>query len=217
MTWRNCWQFGPGIHQAWLNRCANSLVLWDIIAGFAELSEPVVALTRKETVFTWTSERQDAFEVLKSCLLQAPILGFPTEANRFVLDTDASLFTLGGVLNEIQGDWEVVIAYASWSLRQSQRRYCTTRREMLAAVTMCTHFRSYLRGAQFTLRTDHRSLRWLQKFCNSDGMLAHYASRPVLVSAVSICDRIVRWGHRTLVLWRLCLPWNWRTNLSPSR
>ena len=31
-------------------------------------------------------------------------------------------------------------------------------------VVMCTHFRSYLQGAQFTLRTDHSSLRWLQKF-----------------------------------------------------
>ena len=68
----------------------------------------------------------------------------------------------------------MVIAYASRSLRTSQRRYCTTRREMLAAVVMCTHFRSYLRGSQFTLRTDHSSLRWLQKFKNEDGMLARW-------------------------------------------
>ena len=39
---------------------------------------------------------------------------------------------------------------------------------------MCTHFRSYLRGAQFTLRTDDSSLRWLQKFCNGDGMLPRW-------------------------------------------
>ena len=45
---------------------------------------------------------------------------------------------------------------------------------MLAAVVMCTHFWSYLWGAQFTLRTDHSSLRWLQKFRNSDGMLARW-------------------------------------------
>ena len=45
---------------------------------------------------------------------------------------------------------------------------------MLAAVVMCTHFRSYLRGAQFTLRTDHSSLRWLQKFWNSEDMLARW-------------------------------------------
>ena len=80
----------------------------------------------------------------------------------------------GGVLHQLQDDWEVVIAYASRSLHLSQRRYCTTRREMLAAVVMCTHYRSYLRGAQFTLRTDHSSLRWLQKFRNEDGMLARW-------------------------------------------
>ena len=62
------------------------------IQNFAELSEPLVALTRKEAVFAWISERQEAFETLKSCLLQAPILGFPTEDT---LDTDASLFAVG--------------------------------------------------------------------------------------------------------------------------
>ena len=61
------------------------------IKNFAELSEPLVALTRKGTVFAWISERQDAFEVLKSCQPQAQILGVPTEVNRCVLDMDASL------------------------------------------------------------------------------------------------------------------------------
>ena len=123
----------------------------------------------------WTDRQQKAFEALKACLISAPILGFPTEKGRFVLDTDASLFDVGGVLSQLHDDREVVIAYTSHSLRLSQRRYCTARREMLAAVVMCTHFRSYLRGgggAQFTIRTDHSSLRWLQKFHNEDGMLA---------------------------------------------
>ena len=122
----------------------------------------------------WGSEQQTAFDRLKACLLSAPILGFPTEEDRFVLDTDASLFAIGGVLSQIQNEEEVVIAYVSRSLRISQRRYCTTRREMLAAVVMCTHFRSYLRGSQFLLRTDHSSLRWLQKLKNEDGMLARW-------------------------------------------
>ena len=47
------------------------------------------------------------------------------------------------------------------------------RGEMLAVV-MCTHFRAYVCGAQFTLGMDHSSLRWLQKFRNSDGMLARW-------------------------------------------
>ena len=68
-----------------------------------------------------------AFDALKACLLSAPILWFPTEEDRFVLDTDASLFAIKGVLSQIQNEEEVVIAYASRSLRISQRRYCTTR------------------------------------------------------------------------------------------
>ena len=144
------------------------------VKDFAKLADPLVSLTRKGAPFLWGRDQQDSFDSLKACLLCAPILGFPTENDRFVLDTDASLFAIGGALSQIQNEEEVVIAYASRSLRLSQRRYCTTRREMLAAVVMCTHFRSYLRGSQFTLRTDHSSLRWLQKFKNEDGMLARW-------------------------------------------
>ena len=144
------------------------------VKDFADLAEPLVALTRKGAPFVWTDRQQAAFEALKACLACAPILGFPTESGRFVLDTDASLFAVRGVLSQLQNDREVVIAYASRSLRLSQWRYCMTRREMLAAVVMYTHTRSYLRGAQFTLRTDHSSLRWLQRFRNGDGMLARW-------------------------------------------
>ena len=98
----------------------------------------------------------------------------PNRADFSWTRTRASSQLGGGVLNQLQGGREVVIAFASHSLRLSQRRYCTTRREMLAPVVMCTHFRSYLRGAQFTLRTDHSSLRWLHKFRNEDGMLARW-------------------------------------------
>ena len=117
--------------------------VWD----FAGLSEPLVALTRNRVPFVWTGQHQAAFEALKTCLMSAPILRFPTEDGRFILDTDASLLAVGGVLNQLQEDREVVITFASRSLRLSQRRYCTTRREMLAAMVMCMHFRSYLQGA----------------------------------------------------------------------
>ena len=89
---------------------------------FAELAEPLVALTRKGAPFVWTDRQQITFDTLKDCLISAPILGFPTEDERFLLDTDASLFAVGGVLNQIQDGQEVVIAYASRSHRLSQRR-----------------------------------------------------------------------------------------------
>ena len=87
---------------------------------------------------------------------------------------DASNFGLGGVLSQIQDNVEHVVAYCSCTLRPSQRRYCTTKREMLAAVAMCIQFRSYLRGTKFTLRTDHKSLVWLHRFKETEGMMARW-------------------------------------------
>ena len=105
--------------------------------------------------------------------MDAPILAFPTETGLYVLDTDASNFGLGGVLSQIQNDQERVVAYCSRALRPSQRRYCTTKREMLAAVAMCIQFRSCLRGARFTLHTDHKSLVWVHRFKDTEGMMSH--------------------------------------------
>ena len=65
------------------------------VKDFAGLVEPLVTLTRKGAPFVWTDRQQAEFEALKACLISAPILGFPTEDGRFILDTDASLFAVG--------------------------------------------------------------------------------------------------------------------------
>ena len=122
----------------------------------------------------WDSSCSAAFHELRAALIDAPILAFPTETGEYILDTDASNFGLGGVLSQIQNDQERVVAYCSRALRPSQRRYCTTKREMLAAVAMCIQFRSYLRGARFTLRTDHKSLVWLHRFKDTEGMMSRW-------------------------------------------
>ena len=66
------------------------------VKDFADLAEPLAALTRKGAPFVWTDRQQKAFEPMKACLIRAPFLGFPTEEGRFLLDMDASLFAVGG-------------------------------------------------------------------------------------------------------------------------
>ena len=79
------------------------------------------------------------------------------------------------MLSQIQDGEERVIAYASKSLTKSQRRYCTTKRELLAVVHFLgVTFRHYLIGEPFTVRTDHSSLTWLTGFKDADGMLARW-------------------------------------------
>ena len=123
-------------------------------------------------MFDWRPACATAFISLWDTLIRTPIWAFPTETGDYILDTDASNFGLGGVLSQIQNDVECVIAYCSRALRPSQRKYCTTKREMLAAVSMSMQFRSYLRGTKFTIRTDHKSLVWLHRFQDTEGMMA---------------------------------------------
>ena len=145
-----------------------------LIPSFADLAEPLVALTGKDVPFIWRLACATAFTDLRDALVRAPILAFPTEYGDYVLDTDASNFGLGGVLSQIQNNVECVIAYCSRALRPSQWKYCTTKREMLAAVSMCIQFRSYLHGAKLTLRTDHKSLIWLHRFKDTEGIMARW-------------------------------------------
>ena len=142
------------------------------VKNFAELAEPFVTLTRKGCPFRLDRPTTDGIRCAEGLLVVPPSWGFPPRMDDSSWTLTPVYLQSGGVLNQIQNEREVVIAYASRSLCLSQWCYCTTRREMLAAVVMCTHFRSYLRGTQFTLRMDHSFLRWLQKFRNEDGMLA---------------------------------------------
>ena len=135
------------------------------------------------------------FSALRASLVDAPILAFPTETGLYILDTDTSNFGLGGVLSQVQNDQERVVAYCICALRPSQRRYCTTKRETLAAVAMCIQFRSYLRSARFTLRTDHKSLVWLHRFKDTEGMMAQW-----LHALQQFQFSIVHWERITVML-----------------
>jgi hypothetical protein len=103
-------------------------------------------------------------------LTSSPVLAYPDYAKPFILDTDASNTGIGGVLSQVGEDGEErVIAYASCVLSKLERNYCVTWRELLAAVHLTKHFRLFLLGQKFTLRTDHSSLTWLQNFKEPDG------------------------------------------------
>jgi len=147
------------------------------VCNFATLAKPLYKLTERGWIFQWTKECAEAFAALKNCLTTAPILCYPNYKEKFILDTDASREGIGAVLSQRQGEKEVVIAYASRSLSKSQRKYCVTRKELLSAVTFIHHFQPYLLGHQFSLRTDHGSLKWLQNFKEPEGQLARWVEQ----------------------------------------
>ena len=165
------------------------------IRNFSSIAGPLNQLLKKDTVFHWTSAHQEAFQELKEHLNREPLLIYPDMTAPFLLDTDASGYGLGGVLSQIREGTERVVAYASKSLRDTQRNYCTTKRELLAVVSMIHHFRQYLWGAQFTLRTDHASLKWLLNFKDAEGMIARWAARIASYNFVMELRAGVRHGN----------------------
>ncbi len=89
----------------------------------------------------------------------------PDHEGEFIVDTDASNYAIGAVLSQVQDGKERVIMYGSKGLVGSQQKWCTTLRELWAIVYVVTTKSSfYLQGRNFTLHTDHSSLRWLKSF-----------------------------------------------------
>lgn len=56
----------------------------------------------------------------------------------------------------------IVIAFASRTLSDSERKLTTTEKECLAVVYGVEKFRPFVDGAQFVVITDHASLLWLR-------------------------------------------------------
>ncbi|KRX34720.1 Retrovirus-related Pol polyprotein from transposon, partial [Trichinella murrelli] len=109
----------------------------------------------------------------QSALTKQPVLAHPNFKIPFVVDTDATGDELGAVLSQIIAGQERVAAFASCTLSKSERKYCATRREMLALVWELKQFRCFLYGRRFTVRTDHGSLMWLRNF-KPEGQVARW-------------------------------------------
>ena len=131
----------------------------------------------KDCKFKWTDACQDAFKALRALLIKAPVLAFPKEDLPYIVDTDASDYGIGGVLSQCIEGTEHVIAYYSKSLNPAQQKYCTTRRELLAVVATLDHFKGYVWGPKFVVRTDHAALVWLKNLKNIQGMLARWLAK----------------------------------------
>ena len=147
------------------------------VPDYSTVAQPLVRLLGKDCKFHWTDACQDAFMALRALLIKAPVLAFPKEDLPYIVDTDASDYGIGGVLSQCIEGTEHVIAYYSKSLNPAQQKYCTTRRELLAVVATLDHFKGYVWGPKFLVRTDHAALVWLKNLKNIQGMLARWLAK----------------------------------------
>lgn len=155
------------------------LVSWyrRFIPSFSTLCDPLTRLTRKNAIFQWEEECENALNKLKQHLVSAPILACPDFNLPFIVETDASDFGLGAVLVQKQDGEDKVICYLSRSLTKQERKFSTTEKELLAVLFAIEKLRPYLEGTKFTVVTDHYSLKWLFNIKEPTGRVARWALR----------------------------------------
>jgi hypothetical protein len=118
---------------------------WKFIEHFSEIAVPLTNLTWKASAWNWTGRCQDAFELLKQKLFEAPLLRTPDERLPYKVVTDASDLGLGAVLLQ-EGH---PVAFESRKLNLAELNYNVTEKEMLAVVHALHVWRYYLEGADF--------------------------------------------------------------------
>jgi hypothetical protein len=73
------------------------------IQGYSRLAGPLFDLTRKDVVFVWSRDYQQAFDTLKKALVDAPTLIRPNFNRPFCLDVDWSTRGVGAILSQKEG------------------------------------------------------------------------------------------------------------------
>ena len=137
---------------------------------FSAIAEPLIALTRKYARFDWDDQCQKAFEYLKQNLTVVPLLHYANPNKPFTLYTDASNNCVGACLTQPNEDSsddipntvnEKPVYYLSHKLSPTQTRWSTIEKEAFAIKWALEKLDHYLHNAKFTIKTDHKPLKYI--------------------------------------------------------
>jgi len=95
----------------------------------AQVAALLHEMTKLAEQFTWTEERDKAFETVKTNLVTAPILAMSQDTGSYTTNVDASNWAAGSVLQQEQDGLLRVIGYATKAFTGTEKRYCITRKE----------------------------------------------------------------------------------------
>jgi hypothetical protein len=129
------------------------------VRRFGIISRPLFDLLKKNSLFIWTTDHQQAFDTLNQALSSAPVLALPDFSQPFSIYTDACSKGVGVVLMQNGHP----LAYLSRALGPKTQGLSIYEKEYLAILLAVAHWRSYLQLAEFTIFTDHKSLTQLNE------------------------------------------------------
>ncbi|PRQ54412.1 putative nucleotidyltransferase, Ribonuclease H [Rosa chinensis] len=119
-------------------------------------AKPLTELLKIDS-FKRNPAAETVFETLKQALMTAPVLALPDFSLPFTIETDACGLGIGAVLSQRRHP----IAYLSKPLSARNQLLSVYDKEMLAIWHSIDKWPPYLLGHQFTIITDHQTLKHL--------------------------------------------------------
>ncbi|UYV63822.1 K02A2.6-like [Cordylochernes scorpioides] len=128
------------------------------VPNLAEISHPLNKLLSKKEEWIWGDDQDRAFDQIKKSLTSAQGLALYDPSLPITVSADASSFGLGAVIWQTKDGLRQVIAYASRTLSETEKRYAQIEKEALAITWACEKFKQYIQGLVISLETDHKPL-----------------------------------------------------------
>jgi len=136
------------------------------IENFAKMSKLLSNLTKKNCIWNWGIEQQNAFEVLKKAFTTAPVLRIPNDKDPFKLSTNASDFVTEAVLSQkdMQTNLWHPVAFFSKLLNVHERNYEIYDKELLAVIRGLEEYRHYLEEHSYKIEIwlDYQNLTFFR-------------------------------------------------------
>ncbi|GBG70149.1 hypothetical protein CBR_g6280 [Chara braunii] len=132
------------------------------VKNYSIVAAPLTDLTRLDTPWEWTDKCEAAFRHLKHALTHYEVLKLPDPDKPFIVTTDASQYGIGAVLAQQEGPKLRPVEYMSKKMPSQKLAKSTYGKKLYAVYKALTHWRHYLLGRFFILRTDHQTLRWMR-------------------------------------------------------
>ena len=133
------------------------------LRGAASILKPITDATPraggKHSQLVWTKEMEKVFVAAKAALTDNTHLAHPIQKVKLSLAIDASNHHVGAALQQGSpgGEWQP-LSFFTRKLNNTETRYSTFNRELLALVAALCHFRFLLEGRKSHVLTDHNPL-----------------------------------------------------------
>ena len=121
------------------------------VPKFSDIVAPITSLFKKNVAFSFDERCREAFNKLKTIMINKPVLVTPDFEKPFKLAIDASDLGIGAVLVQTIDGIDHPVSYFSKKLDKCQVNYSTIEKELLAILLALQHFDIYVSGNPVTV------------------------------------------------------------------